>query len=76
MTIFYVLINSDIASDKLEKQIAHVLGKDAKYEFINCYGVYDAVIKVTDKNESPRDLNDKIRNVNKVQSTMVLTVVS
>ena len=75
MPIFFVLINSDIASEKLEKDIGKVLNKSAKFEFINCYGVYDAVLKVTDKNEAPRDLSEKIKHVNKVQSTMILTVM-
>ncbi len=75
MPIFFVLINSDIASEKLENDIGKTLNKTAKFEFINCYGVYDAVLKVTDKKEDPRGLSEKIKSLSKVHSTMILTVM-
>jgi len=75
MPLFYVLINSDVGADRIEKDIAKVVKKGIKYEFKKVYGVYDAVLKINDSDENARDLQDKVKGITKVQSTMILTVV-
>lgn len=74
MPLFYVLINSDVGADRIEKDIAKIVSKGTDFEFKKVYGVYDAVLKINDKNENARDLQDKVKSVAKVQSTMILTV--
>lgn len=78
MSIFYVLINSDVGADQIEKDIVKVMSKGIEYEFKKVYGVYDAVLKIVDKKETlnPRDLQDKVKTVSKIQSTMILTVMA
>lgn len=75
MSLFFILINSDLGGEKeIEKEIKKTLNKDTDFEFVPCYGVYDAVVKVNDKNEDPRSLQDKLKAIPKVHSIMILTV--
>lgn len=74
MPVFYVLINSDIGADRIEKDIMKIVKKGADFEFKKVYGVYDAVLKIDDNSESARDLQDKVKAVSKVESVMILTV--
>ena len=75
MSLFFVLINSDLGGEKeIEKEIKKILHKDIDFEYVACYGVYDAVIKINDKNEDPRSLQDKLKTIPKVHSIMILTV--
>ena len=76
MPLFYVLINSDVGADRIEKDIAKVVKKGTAYEFQRVYGVYDAVLKINDKGENARDLQDRVKQISKVQSTMILTVMA
>ena len=74
MKIFYVMINSD-SHPSIEKDIAKVLKTD--YEYVNVFGVYDAVLKVSVKDlNNVRDLADKIRAIPKIHSVMILKCVS
>ena len=75
MPLFFVLINSDLGGkDILEKEIKKALHKDVNFEYVSTYGVYDAVVKINDKNEDPRSLQDKLKAIPKVHSIMILTV--
>jgi len=74
MPLFYILINSDLGSEKvISKEIEKKLDKSTKYEFVNVYGVYDIVLKINE-NTNARELQDKLRNIPKVHSTLILTV--
>jgi hypothetical protein len=64
------MINSD-SNPSIEKDIAKVLKVD--FEYVNVFGVYDAVLKVRDENV--KELADKIRAIPKIHSVMVLTCV-
>ena len=74
MPVFYVLINSDIGSDRIEKDLTKIVRKGAKFEFQKVYGVYDAVLKIVDDKESARDLQEKVKSIAKVESVMILSV--
>jgi hypothetical protein len=74
MAVFYVLINSDVGADRIEKDLTKIVKKGAKFEFQKVYGVYDAVLKINDKSESARDLQEKVKSIAKVESVMILTV--
>jgi len=75
MPTFFVLINSDLGADKIEKDIGKIINKGVNYQFLKVYGVYDAVLKINDNKENARELAEKIKKVSKVQSTMILTVL-
>ena len=70
--LFYVMINSD-SNPSIEKDISKLLKTD--FEYVNVFGVYDAVLKVKD-NDNVKELADKIRAIPKIHSVMVLTCVS
>ncbi len=74
MPVFYVLINSDVGADRIEKDLMKIVKKGAKFEFQKVYGVYDAVLKINDNSESARDLQDKVKAIPKIESVMILTV--
>ena len=75
MSLFFILINSDLGGEAvIEKEIRKILNKETELEFVPCYGVYDAVVKVKDKNEDPRSLQDKLKTIPKVHSILILTV--
>jgi len=69
---YYIMINSDDSAD-IEKHIVKVLEKGVKYEFERTYGVYDAVLKITNVKENVRDLTDRIKS-SKIHCTMVLSI--
>jgi len=71
--VFYILINVDNYSEQLEKEITKALPNGVKYEFQNVYGVFDGIIKIFGK-ENVREISDKIKNISKIHSIMVLTV--
>lgn len=71
-SLFYVMINSD-SNPSIEKDISKLLKSD--YEYVNVFGVYDAVLKVKDE-DNVKELADKIRAIDKIHSVMVLTCVS
>ena len=78
--IAYVLLNSDLGSD--ESIISKVKGildneENIKYEVQGVYGVYDIVLKISSGNtENLRSvITNKIRKIDKVQSTLTMMVI-
>lgn len=75
MPLFFVLINSDLGGEKdIENAIKKIIKKDVDYDFVNVYGVYDAVLRINDKDLDPRSLQDKLKTIPKIHSIMILTV--
>ena len=76
----YVLLNSDLGSDeKIISNIKEILNKEPniKYEVQGVYGVYDIVLKITSNNTDNLRMviTNKIRKVEKVQSTLTMMVI-
>ena len=76
----YVLLNSDIGSDQaIISKVKEILDNEenVKYEVQGVYGVYDIVLKVTsDNSEKLRGvITNKIRKIDKVQSTLTMMVI-
>ena len=71
--VFYVLINTDISDEEIEKDISKVIPKDVKFEYQSVYGVFDGVIKIYDKKNS-REIGENIKKLPKINSTMILTI--
>jgi len=76
----YVLLNSDLGSDQaIISKIKEILDKEEniKYEVQGVYGVYDIVLKVSsDNSEKLRGvITNKIRKIDKVQSTLTMMVI-
>jgi DNA-binding Lrp family transcriptional regulator len=76
----YVLLNSDLGSD--ETIITKVKGildneENITYEVQGVYGVYDIVLKISSENtENLRSvITNKIRKIDKVQSTLTMMVI-
>ena len=79
MPTAYVLLNSDLGSDiSIIDEIKKILqDEDIKFEVKGVYGVYDIVLKLSSNNaENLRAIiTDKIRKINKVQSTLTMMVI-
>ena len=80
MPTAYVLLNSDLGSDQtIISKIKEILDKEEniKYEVQGVYGVYDIVLKVSsDNSEKLRGvITNKIRKIDKVQSTLTMMVI-
>jgi DNA-binding Lrp family transcriptional regulator len=76
----YVLLNSDLGSDEtIIKKVKEILESEesVKYEVQGVYGVYDIILKVTsDNSEKLRAvITNKIRKIDKVQSTLTMMVI-
>lgn len=76
----YVLLNSDLGSDEtIIKKVKEILESEenVKYEVQGVYGVYDIILKVTsDNSEKLRSvITNKIRKIDKVQSTLTMMVI-
>ena len=76
----YVLLNSDLGSDEtIISKVKEILDNEenVKYEVQGVYGVYDIVLKVTsDNSEKLRSvITNKIRKIEKVQSTLTMMVI-
>jgi len=76
----YVLLNSDLGSDEtIISKVKEILDNEAgvKYEIQGVYGVYDIILKVSSDNaENLRSvITNKIRKVDKVQSTLTMMVI-
>jgi len=76
----YVLINSDLGSDELiiieAKKILD--GENSiQYEIQGVYGVYDIILKITsDNTDNLRSIiTNKIRKIDKVQSTLTMMII-
>ena len=80
MPTAYVLLNSDLGSDEsIVNEIKKILDGESKmkYEVQGVYGVYDIVLKISaDNSEELRSIiTNKIRKINKVQSTLTMMVI-
>ncbi|MDH3277773.1 MAG: Lrp/AsnC ligand binding domain-containing protein [Nitrosopumilus sp.] len=79
MPTAYVLLNSDLGSDSsiIDETKKILQNEDVKFEVQGVYGVYDIVLKLSSDNaESLRGIiTDKIRKINKVQSTLTMMVI-
>ncbi|MEE8255868.1 MAG: Lrp/AsnC ligand binding domain-containing protein [Nitrosopumilaceae archaeon] len=80
MPTAYVLLNSDLGSDEtIIKKVKEILESEenVKYEVQGVYGVYDIILKVTsDNSDKLRSvITNKIRKIDKVQSTLTMMVI-
>ena len=80
MPTAYVLLNSDLGSDEtIITKVKEILDNEPniKYEIQGVYGVYDIVLKVSsDKTDNLRSvITNKIRKIDKVQSTLTMMVI-
>ena len=80
MPISYVLLNSDLGSDEtIISKVKEILDNEEniKYEIQGVYGVYDIVLKISSENtENLRSvITNKIRKIDKVQSTLTMMVI-
>jgi DNA-binding Lrp family transcriptional regulator len=80
MPIAFILLNSELGSDQeIITKIKEILGveKGLKYEVQGVYGIYDIVVKI--ESQSPDHLRsvitNKIRKIDKVQSTLTMMVI-
>jgi len=76
----YVLLNSDLGSDEsIIAEAKKILSseKNIQFEIQGVYGVYDIVLKITtDTTDHLRSIiTNKIRKINKVQSTLTMMVI-
>ena len=76
----YVLLNSDLGSDEsIISEAKKILAseKNIQFEIQGVYGVYDIVLKIiTDSTDHLRSIiTNKIRKINKVQSTLTMMVI-
>ena len=80
MPTAYVLLNSDLGSDEsIVNEVKQILAAESKvnYEVQGVYGVYDIVLKISADNaeELRAIITNKIRKINKVQSTLTMMVI-
>lgn len=80
MPTAYVLLNSDLGSDEsIINEVKQILDNegDITYEVQGVYGVYDIVLKLgsSDSDKLRSIITNKIRKINKVQSTLTMMVI-
>ena len=80
MPTAYVLLNSDLGNDEaVVNEVKEILAAESKvnYDVQGVYGVYDIILKIsTDNAEELRSIiTNKIRKINKVQSTLTMMVI-
>lgn len=80
MPIAYVLLNSDLGSDEtIISKVKEILNSESSidYEVQGVYGVYDIVLKISsDSADNLRSvITNKIRRIDKVQSTLTMMVI-
>ncbi len=80
MPTAYVLLNSDLGSDEsIISKVKEILDNEEniKYEVQGVYGVYDIVLKISSNNtDNLRSvITNKVRKVDKVQSTLTMMVI-
>ena len=80
MPTAYVLLNSDLGSDEtIISKVKEILDNEQniKYEVQGVYGVYDIVLKITSDNTDllRSVITNKIRKIEKVQSTLTMMVI-
>ncbi|HXG74413.1 MAG: Lrp/AsnC ligand binding domain-containing protein [Candidatus Nitrosotenuis sp.] len=80
MPTAFILLNSDLGSDqeiitKIKEMLA--VEKGLKYEVQGVYGIYDIVVKIeADNADHLRSvITNKIRKIEKVQSTLTMMVI-
>jgi len=78
--IAYVLLNSDLGSDEtIILKVKEILDNESSidYEVQGVYGVYDIVLKISsDSADNLRSvITNKIRRIDKVQSTLTMMVI-
>ena len=80
MSIAFVLVNTELNFDmEIIGKIKDILAdeKDIEYEIQGVYGIYDIVLKISSNNgEKLRAIiTNKIRKIDKVQSTLTMMVI-
>jgi DNA-binding Lrp family transcriptional regulator len=80
LPIAFILLNSDLGSDQeIITKIKEMLSveKDLKYEVQGVYGIYDIVVKIEAANADlvRTIITNKIRKIDKVQSTLTMMVI-
>jgi DNA-binding Lrp family transcriptional regulator len=80
MPIAFILLNSDLGSDQeIVTKIKDILSveKGLKFEVQGVYGIYDIVVKIqADNADHLRSvITNKIRKIDKVQSTLTMMVI-
>ena len=80
MPTSYVLLNSDLGSDEsIISKVKEILDSEEKiqYEIQGVYGVYDIVLKISSDNTDilRSVITNKIRKIDKVQSTLTMMVI-
>ena len=79
MPTAYVLLNSDLGSDEsIINEVKQILvDEDLAYEVQGVYGVYDIVLKLSsdDAEKLRAIITNKVRKINKVQSTLTMMVI-
>ena len=80
MPTAYVLLNSDLGTDEsIVNEVKQILdvASEVNYEVQGVYGVYDIILKISvDNAEALRSIiTNKIRKINKVQSTLTMMVI-
>ena len=80
MSIAFVLVNTELNFDmEIIGKIKDILAdeKDIEYEIQGVYGIYDIVLKISSNNEEKLRviITNKIRKIDKVQSTLTMKVI-
>jgi DNA-binding Lrp family transcriptional regulator len=79
MPTAYVLLNSDLGSDRsiIDETKKILQDEEVQFEVQGVYGVYDIVLKLSSDNaENLRAIiTNKIRKIGKVQSTLTMMVI-
>ena len=80
MSIAFVLANTELSSDmEIIGKMKDILAteKDVEYEIQGVYGIYDIVLKISSNSgEKLRAIiTNKIRKIDKVQSTLTMMVI-
>ncbi|HXW02444.1 MAG TPA: Lrp/AsnC ligand binding domain-containing protein [Candidatus Nitrosotenuis sp.] len=80
MPTAFILLNSDLGSDQeIVTKIKEILNveKGLKFEVQGVYGIYDIVVKIESENADHLRsiITNKIRKIDKVQSTLTMMVI-
>ncbi len=80
MPTAFILLNSDLGSDQeIVTKIKEILNveKELKFEVQGVYGIYDIVVKIESENADHLRsiITNKIRKIDKVQSTLTMMVI-
>ena len=80
MPTAFVLVNSELSYDmEIIGKMKDILNsnKDLEYEIQGVYGIYDIVLRVSSEDGSKlrQIITNKIRKIDKVQSTLTMMVI-